>query len=141
MDTVPAWWHRNITAGMSGGDVDTLVRKFGTETDVYDADLAARVTGYQNVHGLPCTGVVDASTASALGESELVGLTPPWWDEDLGPGSVGLGVRVVRGKLGMPPGEEWDDDLGDAVARFQSHNLIRPTGLVGLREAKMLAVR
>lgn len=37
-------------------------------TGVYDAGTAAKVRGFQRLHGLAATGVVDAETAAQLGE-------------------------------------------------------------------------
>lgn len=116
--THPAWYHREIYAEDSGPDVSVVQRKLGTtSTGHMNAETVARVRGFQRVHALPITGLIDLDTARALGESATYGLAPVW----LGPPIDYVGLRKA---LHLSP---WED-LEAAIRRFQSSRNHYPTG-------------
>jgi len=72
MDT-PSWFARDISLGAVGREVETvqLLLKL-PKTGRLDEATVRAVRGWQRLHGLPSTGVVDASTAGTLGELHWV---------------------------------------------------------------------
>lgn len=77
---IPRWWTRELGPGDTGPDVAVVARKLGTLGVTYGDDLCARVRGIQGRSGLPVTGLVDADTATVLGERAAAGQVPAWLD-------------------------------------------------------------
>jgi len=80
-----SWFSRILTVGCVGADVELVQRKLRASTlsGVYDAETASRVRGVQFADKLLVTGMVDATTANAIGESIRFGFTPDWFHRDL----------------------------------------------------------
>lgn len=114
----PHWFYRDLFRGDDGPDVTVVAVRLGVAGCDMNETLVALVRGFQRVHSLPITGVVDHATAMVIGESATYGLVPQWfqpYDE--------LGLRIA---LHIRPGV----NLDDAVRRFQSSHGHYPTGLV-----------
>jgi hypothetical protein len=70
---VPWWWHRPLSAGMSGADVFAAKRRLtrlgykGMSLSTnYGPAVVGAVKDFQGRHGLPKTGVIDRATAHAI---------------------------------------------------------------------------
>jgi len=126
-----------LALGDSGGDVRLVQRKLHAGTSgTYDRATEARVRGFQRHRGLLVTGVVDASTADALGESIRQGMIPDWYFRDLAPGDQGIDVARVRELLGLTDGHVvFDAHLEVALRRFQSAHGLYPTGVISEQDA------
>lgn len=135
----PLWFKRELPPGSSGPEVDTLRRMLGLPPGPLDEDALQRVRGVQRVSGLPETGVVDAATADMIGESAAGDLAPSWFQRDLQLWSSGEDVRAARRLLGLGGlDDRFDPDAEAAVRRIQSGHRIKPSGVLGLEEAKIL---
>jgi hypothetical protein len=125
------WFRREINLGDTGPDVDWIRRKLVMHPgkgDPVDFAFQAHVRAFQFAHHLPTTGVVDEATADALGEPAYLP-RPDWWRGPLhhhDPGyadylrEIGCedvyAVRRLRNALGLPMGDEVDDNLMDALS-------------------------
>lgn len=112
------WYYRDLYPDDWGNDVSVVAVKLGSTERSMTPDLIARVRGAQRAHHLPVTGVVDRTTADALGESATYGLTPLWFQDSL------VDETGLRRALHIGPRV----DLNDAVRRFQSAHGHYPTG-------------
>lgn len=139
----PRWFHREITIGDEGPDVLVVQRKVDAPmSGKYDSETSARVRGVQKKRGLKQSGKVDKATAEELGEKAGSGQKPEWFDGDCRPGCSGPCVAQVRILLGQPNlPVDFDQDLEDAVRRFQSENDLKVTGVVDDTTATLLADR
>lgn len=128
-----AWFTRVLSMGDAGGDVELVQRKLHAPTSgTYDRATEARVRGFQRSHDLLVTGVVDASTAEALGESVRQGFVPEWYSRPLQLGDHGEDVYALCVQLGMTDrGTIFDQLVETLVRRFQSAHGLAPTGMVG----------
>lgn len=137
---IPSWYHRELSLGDSGSDVAIVQRKLlQPTTGVFDLALERLIKGVQMAKRLPATGVIDAPTATELGEKATAGLVPTWFVRDLQLWVEGEDVRIARGLLGLGVNDNrYDPDAEAAVRRLQSANGIRPDGLVTEREALLI---
>jgi len=87
---------------------------------------------------LPVTGVVDSTTANAIGESIRLGMIPDWFNGDMGSGATGTAVTRLRALLGLPDGDRFDAPVEAAVRRFQSAHHLPLTGVMGDADATVL---
>jgi len=72
MDT-PSWFVRDISLGAVGHEVETVQLLLRVpRTGSLNEDTLRAIRGWQKLHGLPATGVVDANTARTLGELHWV---------------------------------------------------------------------
>jgi hypothetical protein len=114
----PRWYFRPLFPGDQGSDVALVQRKLGASiTRTMDDSTVALVRGYQRLHGLPITGVVDGITAAELGQSATYGLVPQWWQPTLDEQGLREALHI-RGFV----------SLEDAIRRFQSAHGHYPTG-------------
>lgn len=113
------WYTRELSLEappMHGQDVVRLQRLLRARlTGRYDEATAARVRGWQALHGLPVTGTVDTATASSIGAGATYGHLPEWYGTD-------AQERAVRTRLGATD--------PDTIKRFQSAVRLPPTGTV-----------
>ena len=129
--SAPSWYHRALTLGIVGPDVALVQRKLrACRTGIYDTETASRVKGVQFADKLPVTGVVDAATAEAIGESCRAGVVPDWYHHELGLWSEGEDVHRLRELLGLHAHGRFDQDAEAAVRRFQSAHHLPLTGRV-----------
>ena len=135
-----SWYSRILTVGCVGADVELVQRKLrgNNISGTYDAETASRVRGIQFANKLPVTGVVDAATADAIGESIRLGFTPDWFAGNMGLGATGDCVTRLRTLLGLPDGDRFDASLEAAVRRFQSAHHLPLTGKVCQADATAL---
>lgn len=105
-------------------------RKVGAmPTGIFDEETAARVRGVQLVRRKRATGVVDAGTAEALGESPRV--VPEWFIRRLELWFEGPDVLALRARLGLPTNDNrYTPDVEAAVRRYQSEHGLALNGLV-----------
>ena len=134
------WYSRILTIGCVGADVELVQRKLRASSlsGVFDAETASRVRGIQFADKLPVTGVVDSTTANAIGESIRLGMTPDWFNGNMGVGVTGAAVTRLRALLGLPDGDRFDAPLEAAVRRFQSAHHLPLTGVMGEADATVL---
>lgn len=65
----PRWFHRLLAEGARGGDVRVVQNKVRAIADgIYGPHTAAKVRGFQAMHGLTPDGVVRHATALSMGE-------------------------------------------------------------------------
>lgn len=80
------------------------------------------------------TGVVDAKTAEAVGESVVSTLVPEWYTRSLHLGFAGADVEVVNRRLFVHPKGKVDNrfthDTEAAVRRLQSGNDLPCNGVI-----------
>jgi peptidoglycan hydrolase-like protein with peptidoglycan-binding domain len=135
-----SWYSRILTVGMVGADVELVQRKLRASTlsGVYDAETASRVRGVQFADKLPVTGIVDSTTANAIGESIRLGMIPDWFHRDMVTGDTGDDVTRLRALLGLPDGDRFEVALEAAVRRFQSAHHLPLTGQVHEKDAVAL---
>jgi peptidoglycan hydrolase-like protein with peptidoglycan-binding domain len=88
-------------------------------TGSYDQATSDAVRSFQLANGLMATGVVDEATWLALEALVRAGLRPTWADSP-------EAVSEARRRLAARP----DEDLGNAVRRFQSARGLPLTGLL-----------
>jgi len=122
-DTVllgPRWFHRTLYNGDQGSDVALVQRKLGASiTKTMDDSTVALVRGFQRLHGLPITGVVDLLTAVELGENATYGLVPTWFQPVLDESLLREALHI-RSFV----------SLEDAIRRFQSAHGHYPDGVL-----------
>jgi peptidoglycan hydrolase-like protein with peptidoglycan-binding domain len=135
-----SWYSRILTIGCVGADVELVQRKLRATTlsGVFDAETASRVRGIQWADKLPVTGIVDSTTANAIGESVRLGFTPDWFSRDMAVGDTGDDVAHLRVLLGYVGGATFDTSLEAAVRRFQSAHHLPLTGVMGEADATVL---
>ena len=98
---------------------------------VFGTTTSDAVKGFQQVHGLPSTGIVDDLTWNRM-------LTP------IGPGSTGMPVRVLQRQLiekmraKVPVDGVYGTSTKAAVVAFQKHLGLNATGSVGLQTWRWL---
>jgi len=134
-----SWYSRILTIGCVGADVELVQRKLRASTlsGVYDAETASRVRGIQWADKLLVTGMVDAATADAIGESIRFGFTPDWFNRDLAVGDNGDDVARLCTLIGCA-GVRFDTAVEAAVRRFQSAHHLPLTGQVREKDAVAL---
>lgn len=72
MDT-PSWFVKDISLGAVGHEVETVQLLLRLpKTGRLDEDTLRAIRGWQRLHGLQATGMVDAVTAGTLGELHWV---------------------------------------------------------------------
>jgi len=72
MDT-PSWYEKDISLGSVGHEVETVQLLLRLpRTGRLDEDTVRAIRGWQRLHGLQATGVVDERTARTLGELHWV---------------------------------------------------------------------
>jgi len=132
-----SWYSRILTIGCVGADVELVQRKLRSTSlsGVFDAETASRVRGIQFADKLPVTGVVDSTTADAIGESIRLGMIPDWFNGNMGSGATGAAVTRLRTLLGLPDGDRFDAPVEAAVRRFQSAHHLPLTGKVCPQDA------
>ena len=132
-----SWYSRILTIGCVGADVELVQRKLHVTSlsGVFDAETASRVRGIQFADKLPVTGVVDSTTANAIGESIRLGMIPDWFNGDMGVGATGTAVTRLRTLLGLPDGDRFDAPVEAAVRRFQSAHHLPLTGRMSEQDA------
>ena len=135
--SLPKWFRRTLVDGEVGPDVQVVARKLGGASARYDAELIARVRGYQYMTGLEMDGVVGPLTAGALGEAADAGMTPDWFTRDLSLGMTGHDVGLLNFSLGET-GDMFGPDTRRAVLRFQSANRLPLSGVVDSSMALLL---
>ena len=135
-----SWYSRILTIGCVGADVELVQRKLRATSlsRVFDAETASRVRGIQFADKLPVTGVVDSTTADAIGESIRLGMIPDWFNGNMGLGATGTAVTRLRTLLGLPDGDRFEAALEAAVRRFQSAHHLPLTGVMGEADATVL---
>ena len=135
-----SWYSRILTLGCVGADVRLVQRKLRASniSGLFDAETAARVRGIQLAGKLPVTGVVDSTTADAIGESIRLGMIPDWFSRDMAVGDTGDDVARLRALLGFSPDTGFDASLEAAVRRFQSAHHLPLTGVMGEADATAL---
>lgn len=135
----PIWYRRPLLGGEQGYDVTVVQRKLqAPATGVFDDDTKQRVRGLQQNHGLPPTGFLDQRVAEILGEAADHELLPEWYTRPLMQGETGPDVAALRERLGIPPGDVYDDETRRAVLRFQSSHDLPLSGEVTHRECVLL---
>ena len=133
------WFHRILTIGMTGADVELVQRKLRSSvTGTYDADTASRVRGIQFADKLPITGMVDSITADSIGESVRADVPPDWYRRELGMRSEGEDVQRLRELLGLHNHGRFDREVEAAVRRFQSAHHLPLTGRIHEPDAAAL---
>lgn len=116
----PRWHFRDLYPGDQGSDVALVQRKLGASiTKTMDDSTVALVRGFQRLHGVPITGVVDRVTASALGENATYGLVPEWYQPTLNEALLREALHI-RSHV----------SLEDAIRRFQSAHNHYPDGVM-----------
>lgn len=101
-------------------EVAVIQRRLGLlPTGFYDDRTQAAVLAFQLRHGLPISGTLTEATRLAIQGLVRAGCRPLWAD---GPEAV----REARRRLQAHP----DEDLGNAVRRFQSARGLRLSGLL-----------
>jgi peptidoglycan hydrolase-like protein with peptidoglycan-binding domain len=140
---IPAWWSRELIDGEAGDDVLIVQRKLGVPmTGVYDHDTQTRVRGFQKKNGLEETGTMTKKTAAKVGDKASKGSAPEWFERDLSEGDTGLDVSALRIAIGQPNlPDYYDNNLADAVRRFQAEVGIKPTGKADKKTVVALADR
>lgn len=140
---IPAWWTRELDEDDRGDDVLIVQRKLGVPlTGVMDTTTMARIRGFQRKHGLQETGTMTKKTAAKVGDKASRGSAPEWFVRDLSEGDTGLDVSALRIAIGQPNLPDYfDNNLADAVRRFQSSVKIKPSGKVDKATAVALADR
>ena len=135
-----SWFSRILTVGMIGDDVRLVQRKLRASniTGTFDAETASRVRGLQWADKLPVTGMVDTTTADAIGESIRLGMIPDWFTRETVMGARGEDVAHMRTLLGLSPGVIFDADMEATVRRFQSAHHLPLTGRMSERDAVVL---
>lgn len=126
--------------GVVGADVELVQRKLRASniSGTFDAETASRVRGLQWADKLPVTGVVDYTTADAIGESVRLGMTPDWFTREAKMGDTGEDVAHMRLLLGLSPGVVFDTDMEAAMRRFQSAHHLPLTGKMSEQDAVTL---
>lgn len=141
--SLPRWFRRIISEGMTGTDVDVVRRKLGfTDSGPYDRSVQERVVGLARRKHVVTEGDVTPEVATVLGESEAdkAGLTPEWYQHPIRyMFQEGEDVRALRGRLGLGTRDNrYDPDAEDAVRRFQSAHGLPSTGFVDEELAKRI---
>ena len=130
------WFRRELDQGDEGPDVELVQRKLRCfRSGVYDLETASRVRALQKRLGAPVTGILDRDTAEALGESPVAGQTPSWYVRALFLDDCGDDVAELRRMLGLSPSACFDEEVDQAVRRFQSSLAVTPNGVVDVTVA------
>lgn len=135
---VPKWYHRPLSGGEVGSDVTVVNRKLGVPEWTYGETSIQYVRGLQHTNRLPVTGVLGATEATILGEAADHELPPEWFSRPLSAGDSGPDVAHLRGRLGLPSGDVFDDATRRAVLRFQSSHSLGLTGQVDDALARLI---
>lgn len=136
----PKWYRRLLVGGESGPDVDVLHRKLGIVGTNYGEASRQMVRGVQQMIGVEVTGVLDPVTAERLGEAADSHLVPVWYTRILKTGCEGEDVLSLRERLLPGSGGSvcFDEELRNAVLRFQSARGLHLTGIVTEEMALLL---
>jgi len=144
-ETLPHWFYRTITRGMTGPDVDIVRRKLGLGPGSYDRTCEGMIRAMSTKNSKASLGEVNDELAGVLGETQAsrAGLVPEWYKLELRPEDVfdyfGEDVRLLRGRLALDANTDvWTPEVVDAVRRFQSQHGLTPTGVVDEEFAKVL---
>lgn len=121
----PRWFRREIYPGDVGSDVNIARRLLHLPPGTWDAEAAHRLRARNRAAGW----ILTAELAETLGETATRGTRPPWWHRSLSRGMYGDDVFALRERLGLSSGD-YDQELEDAVRRWQSANDLTPTGVV-----------
>lgn len=133
--TVPLWFRRDITLGMTGYDVDVVRAKLGFIRGLpYDRSTMQMVIGLARKRNIDTDGEVNQDVAEELGDAADAAQTPEWFPADGRPIQLwdeGEHVRTLNKLLGFTDNDNrFHPEHEAAVRRLQSALDLPVTGQV-----------